>query len=410
VIKGQSFEGFVKLARDLTGQKKQQELQLKRLNDTENSSHLKDEFFAVMSHELKHPLNLIQLKTELLRRLPAVKNVPVASEAVGCIRESVISQARIIDDLLDVARVRTGKLKLRRVPVDLGRVLTDIHTVVVDHNPARSVVLALPDVNGELLVDADPTRLEQIVWNLINNAIKFTPEHGVIRITGAKSGSEVVLRVVDSGVGIEPELLGKVFDLFSQAEYQHASHQREGLGIGLSLVRQLVEAHGGTVDVFSEGVGKGCTFTVRLPLISHPHSAPSEPDAESSDGLLSGIKVLLVDDSAEVLATLSMLLEMECADIDAFDSPHRALEAARTGTYDVIISDIGMPGMNGHELMQALRRLPNCAHVPSIALTGYGAGQDVQKTIDSGFTCHLGKPVDMDVLLSTVRDLRQSRS
>ncbi len=267
VLKGQNIEGFVKLARDLTGQKKQQELQLKRLNETENSSHLKDEFFAVMSHELKHPLNLIQLKSEILRRMPAVRATAAASDAVESILDAVSSQARIIDDLLDVARVRTGKLKLKRVPIDLGKLLTEIHKVVVSYNPSRTIDLSLPESGGQLIVDGDPTRLEQIAWNLVNNAIKFTPEHGAIHIKGVASGDEVILDVADSGAGIAPEHLAKVFDLFSQAEYHHTSHQREGLGIGLSLVRQLVEAHGGNVEVRSAGVGKGCTFTVRFPRV-----------------------------------------------------------------------------------------------------------------------------------------------
>lgn len=410
VLKGQSFEGYVKLARDLTGQKKHEEQQLKRLNETENSNHLKDEFFAVMSHELKHPLNLIQLNAELLRRLPAVKNVPAVKKAVGGIQEAVISQARIIDDLLDVARVRTGKLKLQQTPVDLGKVLTEIHKVIVSHNPARSIHLTLPDVENALMVNADLTRLEQIIWNLVNNAVKFTPEEGSIQVTGAYTDNEVILEVTDSGIGIEPSHLGKVFDLFSQAETHHTSHQREGLGIGLSLVRQLVEAHGGSVQVDSKGLGKGCTFTVRLPRITPESLSLDDATFQPFEGLLKDLKVLLVDDSPDVLETLRMLLEMELANVQAFNSPEKALEAAKDDTFDVIISDIGMPGMNGHELMQALRQLPTCADVPSIALTGYGAGADVQKTIDSGFTRHLGKPVDMDVLLETVKSVSRERS
>jgi two-component system CheB/CheR fusion protein len=263
--------------------------------------------------------------------------------------------------------------------------------------------LTLPEDGNPLLVNADPTRIEQVIWNLVNNAVKFTPEHGAIRITLSKAGDEVVLEVTDSGVGIAPDHLGKVFDLFSQAEAHHTSHQREGLGIGLSLVRQLVEAHGGSAAVHSDGLGKGCTFTVRLPLMAPEQVSPGGGDVRASEGLLQGLKVLLVDDSPEVLEMLVMLLEMELADVQAFNSPEQALEAARHGTFDVIISDIGMPGMNGHELMRAIRQLPNCSEVPSIALTGYGAGKDIEKTLDSGFTCHLGKPVDMDVLLDTLR-------
>jgi two-component system CheB/CheR fusion protein len=403
VLKGGIFEGYVKLARDLTGQKEQQELQIQRLSETENSSNLKDEFFAVMSHELKHPLNLVQLNTQLLRRLSAVKASPAAVKAVSRIQEAVVSQAKIIDDLLDVARVRTGKLKLSREPIDLIRILTEIHRVVINHNPGRSIVLTLPEGHSELIVNADSTRLEQIIWNLVNNAIKFTPENGVIRINVSKVNADVVLEVVDSGIGIAKENLAKVFDLFSQAENHHTSHQREGLGIGLSLVRQLVEAHEGKAEVSSEGLGKGCTFTIRLPFVASDLCPLKEDTSQDAEGVLAGVKVLLVDDSSDVLEALSLLLEMENADVQAVDSPEKALEIAKSADFDVIISDIGMPGMNGHDLMRALRKLPTCMDVPSIALTGYGSGKDVQKTIDSGFTQHLGKPVNMELLISTVK-------
>jgi two-component system CheB/CheR fusion protein len=408
-LKGQNFKGYVKMARDLTGQKQRQEEQLQRLAETESSSHLKDEFFAVMSHELKHPLNLIQLNAELLRRLPLVKTAPSAAKAVGTIREAVVSQARIIDDLLDVARVRTGKLKLKRARIDLSKVLAEIYGVITTHNPKRSISLSLPGAEAPpLLVDADPTRLEQIIWNLVNNAIKFTPDSGSMQIIASHYERWVKLEVIDSGIGISPENLAHVFDLFSQAESQHASHQREGLGIGLSLVRQLVEAHDGQTQVTSDGIGQGCTFTVLLPFLPADTSFSDQEPSEEPAGRLSGTKILLVDDSPEVLETLRLLLEMEDAYVQTFADSTQALEAASSITVDIVISDIGMPGMNGHELMQSLRRLPNFSDIPSIALTGYGAGKDVDKTIQSGFTCHLGKPVDFEALIEMLERLQPS--
>lgn len=405
-LKGENFKGYVKMARDLTGQKQRQEEQLQRLAETENSSHLKDEFFAVMSHELKHPLNLIQLNAELLRRLSVVKSSSPATKAVATIRDAVVSQARIIDDLLDVARVRTGKLKLKRVPVDLSKVVGEIHGVVKSHNPARAITLSVPSVEETpLMVDADPVRLEQIIWNLVNNAIKFTPEMGSIHIAASQSEQWVKLEVVDSGVGIPSEQLENVFDLFSQAENQHTSHQREGLGIGLSLVRQLVEAHDGQTQVHSDGVGQGSTFTILLPLLALEAVPSGETPAPEVAGRLEGVKVMLVDDSPDVLETLRLLLEMEDAEVQTFDDPYQALEAAKDIQVDILVSDIGMPGMNGHELMASLRLLPDFADIPSIALTGYGAGKEVQKTIQSGFTCHLGKPVDLETLIATVEKL-----
>ena len=409
LLQGDHQQGYVKIARDLTGHKRLHEEQTQRLMETQNTSHLKDEFFAVMSHELKHPLNLIQLNAELLRRLPVTKTVSAAAKAVNTICDAVASQARIIDDLLDVARVRTGKLKLKRQAVDLGRVLQDIYTVVINDNHPNKVTLELPEGPGELIVNADPTRLEQVIWNLVNNALKFTPNGGRVQLIASKDGSMARLDVKDSGVGIEAEHLNEVFDLFGQAETQHATHQREGLGIGLSLVRQLTEAHGGSVEVKSDGLGKGCTFTIRLPLSKLEEPQAKQAPSSEQSGRLSGLTVLLVDDSPEVLDTLKLLLEMEDAQVLAFDLPQEALQSARDARFDVVISDLGMPVMNGHELMQALRKLPHVKHIPAIALTGYGASVDMQKSRQSGFDQHIGKPVSYDELIDTIEQLLRSQ-
>jgi two-component system CheB/CheR fusion protein len=406
LLRGDNLQGYVKIARDLTGHKRQHEEQSQQLAETRNTNYLKDEFFAVMSHELKHPLNLIQLNAELLRRLPLTKSVAPAAKAVNTICDAVNSQARIIDDLLDVARVRTGKLKLQPVAVDLTNVLRDIHTVVL--NDQHDVTLELLVPCDPLMVHADPTRLEQIIWNLVNNALKFTPPKGRVQLIASQSGDMARLDVKDNGAGIAPENLEHVFDLFSQAEKQHATHNREGLGIGLSLVRQLTEAQRGTVEVSSAGVGTGCTFSVYLPLAQTDSDAQSTVPVDEASGRLSGLTILLVDDSADVLETLKMLLEMEDAQVVAFDRPVAALDAAKSTRFDLIISDLGMPVMNGHELMSALRQLPLVKDVPAIALTGYGAQSDIQKSRQSGFDQHIGKPVSYDDLIETIEALRRS--
>jgi len=408
LLSGDNLKGYVKIARDLTGHKRQHEEQSQQLAETRNTNYLKDEFFAVMSHELKHPLNLIQLNAELLRRLPVTKSVEPAAKAVNTICDAVNSQARIIDDLLDVARVRTGKLKLKPIAVDLASVLRDIHAVVLSDRHDATVELHVP--SDALMVHADPTRLEQIIWNLVNNALKFTPSNGHVQLIASQVGNMARLDVKDDGAGIAPENLDHVFDLFGQAEKQHVSHNREGLGIGLSLVRQLTEAQRGTVEVTSAGVGTGCTFTVYLPL-AHTLDEPQTPtQVEESSGRLSGLTILLVDDSADVLETLKMLLEMEDAQVIAFDRPVAALDAAKSTRFDLIISDLGMPVMNGHELMSALRQLPLVKDVPAIALTGYGAHSDIQKSRQSGFDQHIGKPVSYDDLIETIENLRRSQT
>ncbi|CAN7440821.1 CheR family methyltransferase [Pseudomonas umsongensis] len=407
LLKGESLQGYVKIARDLTGHKRMHDQQSQQLADTQTSSHLKDEFFAVMSHELKHPLNLIQLNAELLRRLPMTKSAGPAIKAVNTICDAVASQARIIDDLLDVARVRTGKLKLKKQAVDLGRILQDIYTVVINDQHPCEVTLQLPQ--PPLVVDADSTRLEQIIWNLLNNALKFTPRDGRIELIAHRVENMAQLDVIDSGVGLEQDNLHKVFDLFSQADNQHASHQREGLGIGLSLVRQLVEAHGGSVNVHSAGLGRGCRFTVLLPLCQAPQHANEQPHGPGASGRLIGQKVLLVEDSLDVMEVLQTLLEMEDAHVDAFSDPHKALKAARDSSYDVIISDIGMPLMNGHELMHAIRQIAHLKHTPAIALTGYATSSDEKKTRQSGFNYHVSKPVSHDDFLDIIGEACHSR-
>jgi two-component system CheB/CheR fusion protein len=406
LLEGENVRGFVIIARDLTKQIEVQKQQSRMLAETQASSVVKDEFFAVMSHELRHPLNLIQLNVEMLRRLPMMSRHGNALRAVDTIRDAVISQARIIDDLLDVARVRTGKLQLKPVTFSLNALLRDIYNVVAIDDLHAQIVLDLPDLKFEpLTIDADPTRVEQIVWNLVNNALKFTPSDGQIHLIAKRFGDYVKLEVIDDGPGIPPDQLDKIFGLFEQAGGSHAEHHRKGLGIGLALVRQLTEAHGGAVEVASEGAGKGCSFTVTLPLSIHSAEEVAEACTADESGRLSGIKILLVDDSPEVLETMTMLLEMEDARVSAFADPLKALDASMDATYDVIVSDIGMPKMNGNELMRALRKVPNHRDTPSIALTGYGGQTDVQQSRDSGFTQHIGKPVAYDEFIATIKSV-----
>ncbi|MFJ4068598.1 CheR family methyltransferase [Pseudomonas sp. NPDC089996] len=380
----------------------------KQLAESQSSSHMKDEFFAVMSHELKHPLNLIQLNAEILRRLPALKGIGAASKAVSTICEAVSSQARIIDDLLDVARIRTGKLKLKTAPVDLGVIVQGIHAVVLSEQHPCPVYLEQPADALPLMIEGDVTRLEQIIWNLLNNALKFSPPSSDIRLVLSHDQAHAQLQVIDQGVGLDHNSLEHIFDLFSQAAPQPAIHGREGLGIGLSLVRQLAEAHGGSVQATSAGPGKGCTFTVRLPLCDAGLRPRSDATEALSEGRLQGTTILLVDDSVEVLEVMQELLEMESAVVAAYSDPTKALEAAASGDYDVIISDIGMPVMDGHALIKALRGYAHLRHTPAIALTGYGASADQHKSRQSGFDRHLNKPVGYDELVEAIESLSGS--
>jgi two-component system, chemotaxis family, CheB/CheR fusion protein len=404
------FRGYVKIARDLTERQEQQVARERELAETQNTMQLRDEFFAVMSHELKHPLNLIQLNAKLLDRLKLTKDNPVASRAVTTIHEAVTSQAQIIDDLLDVSRVRTGKLKLQRSDVDLGRLLGDIVGVIKADERSRAIALETDIGAGEsLVIDADPVRVEQIIWNLLNNALKFTPPEAGIRIHVGRDGDFARLQVVDEGQGVAPEHLDSVFDLFGQVESPQARPHRDGLGIGLSLVRQLTEAHGGRVEVYSAGEGKGSTFSAWLPLLVARDNTAAHSQVESEDGRMQGLRVLLVDDSPEVVEVMQLLLETEEAAVSSFINPLEALETARQQGFDLIISDIGMPQMTGYDLIRALRELPELVQVPAIALTGFGNASDAERAQEAGFDLHLGKPVSYEALLDAVVRLQLDR-
>jgi two-component system CheB/CheR fusion protein len=405
LLRAENVSGFVKIARDLTGHKRLHEAQTKQLADNQTSSLMKDEFFAVMSHELKHPLNLIQLNAQVLRRAPAVISTDSTRKAVNAICEAVTSQARIIDDLLDVARVRTGKLELKRRLLDLVALLRDIHVAVRREYPDVQVTLQVPPPEAPaLIVDGDPTRLEQVIWNLLHNALKFTPSDPVIRLVLTQVGNQAQLEVIDNGVGLSAAESEHVFDLFAQGTPKGPAHQRDGLGIGLALVRQLAQAHGGNAKARSAGPGHGATFTVLLPL-SERVPPVSEQAPSVGQGRLKGVKVLLVDDSPEVLEVMRLLLDTEAATVTSFSDPLRALKAAMDEPFDVIISDIGMPEMNGHQLMQALRQSTLHADTPAIALTGYGPGHGPHELRSAGFDRHLTKPVQYEDLVETIEAL-----
>ena len=403
VLKGEGFRGFVKIARDLTQHMRLHEEQTQHLAETRQTSELKDEFFAVMSHELKHPLNLIQLNAHLLRRLPVIKREAAALKAVASINDAVNSQAKIIDDLLDVARVRTGKLKLEATVIDFLSLVKEIRTVVEHSEHQRHITFDMPDGDG-IYIEADPTRVEQIVWNLINNAIKFTPAGGAVTVIATSADGYAWLQVSDTGPGIEKSQLEHIFQMFGQANHRPSNGHKGGLGIGLSLVKQLVEAHGGLISAHSDGPGQGASFKVAFPL-SSPPVIPTQSEALDDEGQLSGIKVLLVDDSADVLETMTLLLEMEQAHVVAIADARQALETAGSTVFDLVISDVGMPFMDGHEFVRLLRQLPDYAHTPCVALTGYGADQVATGKDASGFDECVGKPVAYDEFIEVLRRL-----
>jgi two-component system CheB/CheR fusion protein len=405
-LEGQTLRGYVKIAKDMTSQVIMQEQKTSELAETQNSSHLKDQFFAMMSHELRNPLNLIQLNADLIQRFPETRRHAGATKAAKAILDAVQSQGVIINDLLDIARVKTGKLKLSLECLDLACLLTEIHSILAEDG-RRDIRLQLPAPEDEpVVINGDRTRMEQVIWNLVTNAMKFTPADEPIQLSLVREGDAAIVQVIDKGRGIASGQLERVFELYGQANNHVAAQQRQGLGIGLSLVKDLVEAQGGTVGVQSAGLGKGCTFTVRVPLMQKADaSLPPSTDQETA-GRLRGVKLLLVDDSADVLEALSMLLEIEEADVQSFSDPVKAIEAAQHSAFDIIVSDISMPGMDGYTLLAALRELPHLERTPSVALSGYGAeSESQQSTSFLGFALFLQKPVPMEKFVEALKSL-----
>jgi two-component system CheB/CheR fusion protein len=399
-------KGFVKIARNLT-QARLAEEQRDALLATEKSlrsqvqeaSALKDQFLAVVSHELKNPLNLISLNAQLLATQPEAAASKTLLRIADSITAGVKSQTQLIDDLLELARAQTGKLSLHREPVDCSQLVQRIAAAVWPEAQARGVDLAVSVKPGEFEIDADPVRVEQIVWNLVTNAVKFTPKGGQVRIELSANPGGVRFEVADTGQGIDAAFLPHVFDMFRQADGESTVRGKGGLGIGLALVKQLALAHEGRVDVASAGIGKGATFTVVLPRAAH-----EEPSIATPASPLRGVCLLLVDDEPDALELFGMLLETRGAVVMTVGSAKKALSVVDTERFDLIVSDIAMPGMDGYALLAALKH-SQARNVPVIALTGIARPDDRKRALDAGFVEHLGKPLQLDAFLNAFSQL-----
>jgi two-component system CheB/CheR fusion protein len=405
-------KGYAKIARDLTparlAEQQRDELlateQLLRAQ-LQEASALKDEFLAVMSHELKNPLNLIALNAQMLALRPEAKSKPVADIA-QIIGESVKSQGQLIDDLLDLSRVQTGKLSLHLQEVYADEVVERIVSAVRPDAQARDIALNLRIETGSYVMHADQVRIGQIVWNLVNNALKFTPVGGVVDVSLKKDKDWMRLRVADTGQGIQADYLPVIFEMFQQAGARATTRDKGGLGIGLNIVKRLVEAHGGEVDVASAGLGQGATFTVVLPC-QPLHMAPGHKSGEALK--LQGTRILLVEDDQDALTMLGMLLRSVGAVVTTAASAQEALSHAAPDLFDLIVSDIAMPDVDGYTLMTRLRE-EGLNSVPAIALTGFARPDDRARALAAGFDEHLGKPFQLEAFMKAVERVRSERS
>jgi PAS domain S-box-containing protein len=371
--------------------------------EAEDANRLKDEFLATLSHELRNPLNVVIGYAEILRRSDEGQPHAFVVKAADTIRRNALAQAQLVSDLLDLSRLQMGKVALNQQPVSLSTIITDAIETVRAEATSKRIKLNVAMDPEILVIEGDPVRLGQVAWNLLNNAVKFTPVDGEVKISLTKDGDDAKLAIEDNGQGISPEFLPHVFEIFRQADASSARRQG-GMGIGLALVKQLAELHGGRVSAESEGVGAGARFSVWIPLYK-AGVAGLEPEKTGATGALQKKFILVVDDSAETTDMLGRLLELEGAFVESARSGAEALEIAQRKNFDLVVSDISMPEMDGYQLLQKLRELPSMANVPAVALTGYGRGADVDRALEQGFAEHLTKPLDLDHLLLIVRKL-----
>ncbi|HEY5885609.1 MAG TPA: PAS domain S-box protein [Pyrinomonadaceae bacterium] len=402
--------GVVVVFRDISDHKRAEEERARLLQaerdaraEAERANQLKDEFLATLSHELRNPLNVVIGYAEILRRSDSTQKHEFVVKAAETIRRNALAQAQLVSDLLDLSRLQMGKLSLNRQPASLSTIIKDAIETVRNEANGKSVSMAIEVDPEVLVVEGDPVRLGQIAWNLLNNAIKFTPAAGHVSVRLVRDEWDALLIVEDNGQGIAPEFLPHVFEIFRQADASIVRKQG-GMGIGLALVKQLAELHGGSVKAESEGTGKGARFSVRLPLYKAGVSGLPQGKTGAT-GALKAKFILVVDDSPETTEMLGKLLELEGAFVECARSGKEALEIAQRKNFDLVISDISMPEMDGYQLLQRLRKLPQMGDIPAVALTGYGRPNDVERALDEGFAEHLTKPLDLDELLLIVRRL-----
>ncbi len=385
-------------------------------SEATHANKLKDEFLAVVSHELRTPLNAILGWTSLLR--DGADDAQELKEGLDTIERNAHAQAHLIDDLLDVSRIISGKVRLRISEVDVRALALAVVDGLRPAAEARGVKIALRANEEATEVLGDPDRLQQVVWNLVSNAIKFTPRGGEVELSVARAGSAVALEVRDTGQGIRPEFLPRIFDRFSQQDASTTRGQ-SGLGLGLAISRHLVELHGGSITARSAGEGHGSTFHVEIPMIAvrelrdqlddrsnEQTPRPIRSNGATSNARLDGLRILALDDQADTLAVVERVLTRAGAEVRTALSVADALLILRDWEPGCIVSDIGMPDRDGYSFIRELRELPPpLRHVPAVALTAFARESDRDLALEAGFNDHIAKPVDTGALLEKVASL-----
>jgi PAS domain S-box-containing protein len=348
----------------------------------------KDEFLAVLAHELRNPLAPLRNALHLLRTEPERE---VAEQARAIMERQLDSVVRLVDDILDVSRLMSGKVALRKQPIELASVFAravDVIRAQVEVE-GQELIVALPE--EPIRFEGDEVRLAQAIGNMLSNAVKYTDKGGRIFLSGERDQERIVIRVRDTGIGLPPDVLPRVFDLFVQAD-RSLTRSQGGLGIGLTLVKRLVEMHGGRVQAASDGLGRGCEFTVILPIAS-PSEAGGDDERRDVGARTESRRVLVVEDDSDSAQSLAMLLQVWGHQVEIALDGHQALDAARSFEPEIVLLDIGIPGLDGYEVAERLRS-EHGAELKLIALTGYGREDDRQRSRDAGFDRHLVKPLE----------------
>jgi PAS domain S-box-containing protein len=420
--------GYAKLTRDLTETKRVEAMeaatqQREEMLDAERSARMaaqratrvKDEFLATLSHELRTPLSAILGWTQVLLKGGSSKGPEAQKRAIEVIDRNARAQVQLIDDLLDLSRIMAGKIRLDLHQISFASVVEAAVDSAMPSAEAKGIRLKAILGTSQDIVSADSARLQQVVWNLLTNAIKFTPKGGQVQVLLQRVNSHLELSVSDTGIGIPASYLPQVFDRFSQRD-SSTTRTFGGLGLGLAICKQLVELHAGSIRVASLGEGKGATFSVQLPLSImqlEAHSAPRiHPTAETQPGeplslpRLEGVHVFVVDDEADARDLLRTVLEDQGARVTSFGSAEDALETLKTTMPTIIVCDVGMPKMDGYQLIRTLRAQESRdARVPALALTAFARAEDRKRSLVAGYQAHLAKPFDVGELILVIADL-----
>jgi signal transduction histidine kinase len=376
--------------------------------EAEAANRIKDEFLATLSHELRTPLTSLLGWSSVLRE--GKRDAKILAQGLDAIDRNAKVQAQLIDDLLDVSRIVSGKLNLEVRPLDIASVVRAAINVVQPAADAKNITLDYYAEPGLGAISADSARLHQIIWNLLSNAVKFTPHGGKIAVCVEQNESDARVTVQDTGQGIDSEFLPRVFDRFRQAD-SSTTRSFGGLGLGLAIVRHLVELHGGTVSAYSEGVGKGATFTATFPLLTDrtgPVAVAHAPEISATDNhSLDGLRVLLVDDEPEARQIISTVITRTGAEVRSCESAHEALAKLSEWKPDVILSDIAMPEEDGYSFIRKVRSLPRDkgGDTPAAALTAYARDIDRSQALAAGYQMHIPKPIGASQLVTMIARL-----